>query len=552
MGFGKVLAMKITCNACGSNYAIADEKVSGRLVKVRCKSCGAAIVVDARVQAPAMAAGAAAPSTPAPDAQDPAAAGAPDVAADSWSVNLSENESRTMTLAEIVAAHRLGELADAYVWRDGMEDWAPLMAVPELATAVEAAQRAPSAPAAAPTRTAATSPLFGGPAATPATGNQGPTRAAATRPKQTPDLFGSAAQAGSEEDARQAPPPEEEHQRPVGARNENSVLFSLDALRAGVTAAAAPAAAAGHAAPRAPGRSELGARTPAVSDDPFGLGAAAPLPAFDPSANLALMNAPPPPEPKPEPRRPRVVEAAATDGVAPPGPSKRTLLFAVAGTAVVMLAIMGVVLVVVLGRGSGEEVAQATSASAPAAESAKPAAATAATDTATDTATSGAVAAATEPASDTATSTDTATAEPQKPLTAEEKRKLEEALALRRAEDAKKKAAADAAADAAKKKEAEKKEAAAVASGFDKGAASAALSSAASAATSCKRADGPTGTGRVLVTFAPSGRVTTANVTGGGFGGTSVGGCVASVFRSARVPPFEGSPVTVSKSFNIP
>ncbi|HOU91915.1 MAG TPA: zinc-ribbon domain-containing protein [Polyangiaceae bacterium] len=544
-----------TCNACGSNYAIADEKVSGRLVKVRCKSCGAAIVVDARVQA--LAAGAAAPSQAAPASQGPAAPAVTDAAADTWSVNLSESDSRTMTVPEIVAAHGLGQLGDAYVWKDGMDDWAPLRsrARPALAAAIEAAPRAPAAPAtsaAAPARSAEASPLPRGPAGARAATEAAATRSAATRPRQAPDLFGGVAQAGSEEDARRAQPPEEEHQRPVGARNENSVLFSLDALRAGVTAAAPAAAAPGRAAPMAPGRAETGtgARMPGLSDDPFGLGAAAPLPAFDPSANLALMNAPPPPEPKPEPRRPRVVEAAAAEGAAPSGPSRRMLLVAVAGTALGTLAIVGVVLAIVLGRGSPTEVAQATSASAPTAEREKPTATTSTTDT------GAAVAATTEAATatdtGTGTATETAAAEPQKPLTPEEKKKLDEALAKKRAEDAKAKAEADAAAAEAKKKEAEKKEAAAVASGFDKGAASAALTSAASAATSCKRPDGPTGSGRVMVTFAPSGRVTTANVTGGAFGGTSVGSCIASVFRSARVPPFEGAPVTVSKSFNIP
>jgi hypothetical protein len=53
------------------------------------------------------------------------------------------------------------------------------------------------------------------------------------------------------------------------------------------------------------------------------------------------------------------------------------------------------------------------------------------------------------------------------------------------------------------------------------------------------------------VTFAPSGRVTSANVSGGDFGGSPVGSCVASVFRRASVPAFSGDPVTVSKSFNI-
>ena len=86
---------------------------------------------------------------------------------------------------------------------------------------------------------------------------------------------------------------------------------------------------------------------------------------------------------------------------------------------------------------------------------------------------------------------------------------------------------------------------------FNRGAASAALGGAAGAARSCKKPDGPTGSGKVKVTLAPSGNVTSAAVVGAPFAGTSVGGCVASAFRSAKVPAFSGSPVSVTKSFSI-
>jgi hypothetical protein len=86
---------------------------------------------------------------------------------------------------------------------------------------------------------------------------------------------------------------------------------------------------------------------------------------------------------------------------------------------------------------------------------------------------------------------------------------------------------------------------------FNTGAAKAALSASAAQASSCKRPGGPTGSGKAVVTFATSGRVTSANVAGAPFAGTSVGGCIASVFRRARVPAFSGAPVTVSKSFSI-
>ena len=87
--------------------------------------------------------------------------------------------------------------------------------------------------------------------------------------------------------------------------------------------------------------------------------------------------------------------------------------------------------------------------------------------------------------------------------------------------------------------------------GFDRAAATAALSAAADAARSCKQSGGPTGRGEAKVTFAPSGDVTSATVEGPPFAGTPVGGCVASVFRGVRVPPFDGSPVSLTKSFDV-
>jgi hypothetical protein len=86
---------------------------------------------------------------------------------------------------------------------------------------------------------------------------------------------------------------------------------------------------------------------------------------------------------------------------------------------------------------------------------------------------------------------------------------------------------------------------------FDAAAAKAALGAAAAQAGSCGTADGPTGTGKVQVTFSPSGSVATVSVTDGVFGGTPVGSCVARLFRAAKVPAFSGAAVTVSKSFSV-
>jgi hypothetical protein len=82
---------------------------------------------------------------------------------------------------------------------------------------------------------------------------------------------------------------------------------------------------------------------------------------------------------------------------------------------------------------------------------------------------------------------------------------------------------------------------------FDQAAAKAALASAPAQASGCRKGNDPAGNAEVLITFAPSGRVTSANVSGGPFAGTATGGCVASTLRRAKVPPFSGKHVTVRK-----
>lgn len=86
---------------------------------------------------------------------------------------------------------------------------------------------------------------------------------------------------------------------------------------------------------------------------------------------------------------------------------------------------------------------------------------------------------------------------------------------------------------------------------FSKSAAIAALAAAAGRASACKQPDDPSGGASVSITFAPSGRVTSSKVSGPPFQGTKTGGCIAAAFRSATVPPFEGSPVTVTKNVSV-
>jgi hypothetical protein len=82
---------------------------------------------------------------------------------------------------------------------------------------------------------------------------------------------------------------------------------------------------------------------------------------------------------------------------------------------------------------------------------------------------------------------------------------------------------------------------------FDKSAAAAALGAAAGVASGCRKPGDPTGVAVVHVTFANSGRATRALVEGPPFAGTPTGGCIADALRSAKVPPYGGDRVTVTK-----
>jgi hypothetical protein len=84
---------------------------------------------------------------------------------------------------------------------------------------------------------------------------------------------------------------------------------------------------------------------------------------------------------------------------------------------------------------------------------------------------------------------------------------------------------------------------------FNVEAAKNALNTAATKAATCA---GTSGKGKVQLTFAPSGKVSAAQITDGPFAGTPAGKCALKHFRAAHIPAFSGTPQTVAKSFKIP
>ena len=219
--------MKITCQSCQSKYTVSDEKVQGKTVKIKCRKCGATILVNSNgvTHSPA-------------DAASAATADASDVGG-SFLVNVGEGDQRSMSLQEIVVAYNSSVItAETYVWADGMGDWQPLAQVESIVAALNnpgsVAEVAQAAAAPEPMAAAAPEPL---------------PRAAARRDAGRGggrDLFGGGmsggagegmATSGSSFGARPAPAP-----APSGGKGgeENSMLFSLSALTAKTAPAASP------------------------------------------------------------------------------------------------------------------------------------------------------------------------------------------------------------------------------------------------------------------------------------------------------------------------
>src|SRR5689334_20759818 len=130
--------MKITCHACDAKYTIADEKVTGRTVKIKCKKCGATIVVNADQGAAAAPAAQAYEQQPAGDDDGMMAtrvaneaAAIPSINAAEWTVSINDQEQQMSQLQIAEEIQRGTVNGDTYVWRDGMGDWMSVSQVPE-------------------------------------------------------------------------------------------------------------------------------------------------------------------------------------------------------------------------------------------------------------------------------------------------------------------------------------------------------------------------------------------------------------------------------------
>ena len=118
--------MKIICDSCNAKYSIADEKVKGKVFKIRCKKCSNIIVVRGSKDRAASSAPVE-KETQVYDYQEPSAEG-------EWHIVLNDQQVGPMTAAAVRERFNAGDIADdTFVWKDGMGDWEPLGVVSEFA-----------------------------------------------------------------------------------------------------------------------------------------------------------------------------------------------------------------------------------------------------------------------------------------------------------------------------------------------------------------------------------------------------------------------------------
>jgi len=245
--------MKIVCDSCGAKYSIADEKVAGKIFKIRCKKCSSVLEVRGDQTG-------AHPFGEANSPQDPGGEA-------SWYIVVDGDQKGPLSPIELSQLFAKGSVGlDSYVWQEGFDDWKVAGDVPDLATVFGGAvAQAKSATAGADDTSAfgtggdlfgdgsgreptseidTSSNMFAGFDESPTpTGAEASPLAAAAKGSGVSGAS-SISGGGFGGGAVGASTP----QRMTGQRNENSVLFSLTNLqqlasRGGSASEPAPAAA---------------------------------------------------------------------------------------------------------------------------------------------------------------------------------------------------------------------------------------------------------------------------------------------------------------------
>jgi predicted Zn finger-like uncharacterized protein len=228
--------MKIVCDSCGAKYSIADEKVAGKIFKIRCKKCSSVLEVRG--------------DQTGAQSLDGTAMGQDQTLGAGWYIVVDGEQRGPLPPIELSHLFAKGSVGlDSYVWKEGFDDWKVAGEVPELVQILGGAGSAPRSETAKIATDSTTSIGAGGDLFSDSNGRE-PTGQIETHDNMFTGLDESPAGADNPEAAPLAASQEGDPgalggmgggvgggamgaapARMTGQRNENSVLFSLSNLQ---------------------------------------------------------------------------------------------------------------------------------------------------------------------------------------------------------------------------------------------------------------------------------------------------------------------------------
>ncbi len=183
--------MKFLCEQCKTKYQISDEKIAGKTVRMKCRKCGFNIEVSSEITESSVAQKLNAPQAPKAPVRSSLTTGLsaparpvakPSPLSGALKDSVRDEASSALEILQVsssgdwyaaingvpVGPIRVGELRqkaaqglvteDTLVWQEGLEEWRPVRAMPELAKLVRDAQQRQSLTPAPPSNQRASRP----------------------------------------------------------------------------------------------------------------------------------------------------------------------------------------------------------------------------------------------------------------------------------------------------------------------------------------------------------------------------------------------------------
>jgi predicted Zn finger-like uncharacterized protein len=135
--------MKFSCERCQTRYSIGEDKVKGKVLKIRCKTCGNIIVVREQqvvsegAELGQLAAAGGSPAAAAPSTAGNAGSAAAPAGDFDWYLAIKGKQHGPAKRDEVIRLFRDGKITErTHLWHDKLAAWTRLKDLPEFAAVV--------------------------------------------------------------------------------------------------------------------------------------------------------------------------------------------------------------------------------------------------------------------------------------------------------------------------------------------------------------------------------------------------------------------------------